>query len=493
MKKLILILSLMFSICANAQIDSLSYAAGHQSILGMLAGNFPFIQTDNDIKELYRGIEENSKKFHETTDSAYMVNYYVGYLQGVFFSNSLEHTAEKDYPPVSCIIDGLKKVADNELTLPQDTIDAKMYIASFPDSVNPVQLPADERCKYFTALGILKGMPHGLKQLAEGYGIKNTEPNYQYYAQGFADMLEIMKPPENAYDYGKMIALAMRNQSCGDLPVDNIPDVMSADFLSGIRAALRLEALKLTEDEIDSIMERYYSSFEPAEVVTQPTAYNPVDADELPLAITLNVPHEVEWSFEAYAPMPYEDCTEEIIDAITSVTTNLQTFGIKSEPYDLSQVIYTIDNDNPINYYITEQVIDRAANEWYSRKPAFCKFFCGKDSEGKTIFGVSNTTDVFISKIFGASIDSNHRIEFYFGNDSTRKAEAERWKEFTKKNIGRLVVCELNDKVVMCPKVNSGISSGACAVWGSHLSNREINELFSLPVEPDEIEIIEIQ
>lgn len=493
MKKLLLILSLIWSISANAQIDSLSYAVGYQSILGMLAGNLPFIQTDNDINDLYRGIEENSKKIQENTDSAYMVNYYIGYMQGVFFSNSLEHTSKESYPPVSCIIDGLKKVAENKLNLPQDTIDAKRYIASLPDSVNPTQLPSDERCKYFTAYGILKGLPHGLKQMVEEYGIKSIEPDYKSYAQGFADMLEIMAPPENAYDYGKMIALAMHNQLGDDWPTDKSPDVMSPDFLSGIRAALQLESPKLSSEEIETIMESYYSSFEPAEVATQSVDNNSVDIDDVPLVISPDEHFSVDWSFEAYAPMLYDDCTEDIMNTIISVATNLQTFGVKAEPYDITQVLYTIDNDNPVNYYITEQAVFRVANDWYARNPSYCKFFCGKDGEGKTIFGVANTADIFLSDVCGASITKNRHIEFYFGNDSTRKDEAEKWKEFTKRNIGRFVICEINDDIIMCPKVNSEISTGTCAISGSHMSNSYINNLFAEPVIPDEIEIIEMQ
>lgn len=489
MKKFLVIFSLMFSIFANAQVDTLSYAVGYQSILGMLAGNFPFIKTDDDILELYRGIEENSKRVKETTDSAYMINYSIGYMQGVFFSNSLEHTSEENYPSVSCIMAGLKKVADNDLYLPHDTIDAKNFMASIPDSINPVQLPMDERCKYFTAFGVLKGMPEGLGRLVEEYGIKNIEPDYQSYAQGFADMLEIMVPPRNAYDYGKMIAHAMRNTMIDDSPADKIPNAMSPDFLSGIRAALGLETPKLSRDEVESIMEGYYSSFESAEVVTQSSVDNHEDSDGIPLVVTPGEHHDVDWSFEAYAPMLYDDCTKEIIDAIASVTANLQTFGIKAGPYDFSQVVYTIDNDNPANYYITEQAIFKVANEWYSQKPWHCSFFCGKDGEGKTIFGVSDTADVFLSRIYGASIGPDCLIEFYFGNDSTRKAEAVRWAEFTERNIGRIVVCKLNDEIVMCPKINSRISSGACAISGLHLGNRYINDLFAFPVEPGEIEI----
>jgi len=49
MKKLILILSLILPICANAQIDSLNYAVGYQTILGLLAGDVKFIQSEEDI------------------------------------------------------------------------------------------------------------------------------------------------------------------------------------------------------------------------------------------------------------------------------------------------------------------------------------------------------------------------------------------------------------------------------------------------------------
>jgi len=111
-------------------------------------------------------------------------------------------------------------------------------------------------------------------------------------------------------------------------------------------------------------------------------------------------------------------------------------------------------------------------------------------------FLVSRThkKNIFFSKIHGANIDSNRLIAFHFGDDdSTRKAEAERWAKFTKRNIGRIVVCELNDKIVMAPKIVSEITSGVCAISGLHLSNRYVNDLFAFPVETDEIEVIEIE
>lgn len=493
MKHVILLISLMLSICANAQIDTLSYAAGHQFIRGMLAGNFPFIETQEDIMELYRGIEDNIQRQRAITDSVAIANYSLGSMQAVFFSNSWEHASEENYPPVSCIISGLRKVADDKLSLPQDSIEAKAFMASIPDSINPVLLPQDERCRYFTAYGILKGIPHGLTELGEGYGIKNFKADYRYYAQGFADMLEATQSPKNAYEYGRMIGhgfvFASRDESQSEYPIDTL----SADFLAGIRAGLQLEPVKLSENDIQAVFERYASSFEPAEAETQSLEENFRDTEDVPLAIRFDEPYEVEWTFEAFAPALYEDCSPEIMDTMVSVANNLQTFGIKAVPYDLKQVIFTIENDNQASYYITEQVIFKAANEWYSEKADYYKFFCGKDGEGKTIFGVTDSPDVFLSKIFSATLYPNRMIQFHFGNDSSLKSEADRWAEFTKRNINKLVVCEVNDEILMCPKVQSEITSGGCAIQASHLSNRYINNMFAKPLDPDAIEIIEIQ
>jgi len=498
MKKLILILSLILPICANAQIDSINYAVGYQTILGFLAGEIKFIQSEEDIRDLYRGIEENKPTIEEISDSAYTYNYVAGSIQGVFLLDSFEHTQEDELPPIKCIIKGLRMVADNKLNLPQDTIDAKTYISSFPDSINPVKLAYDERCRFFTAYGVLKGLAPGLKQLLNEYGYSHIKPNYQHYAQGFADMLEIFKiwgeEPKTAYDYGKVIALGMRNSLIEKQPLDK-KDVLSEDYMAGIRAALGLEDAQLSRDEIDAIMERYFNSFEIADVVVTQLPDDSGGAEQIPLTVKSNEPYEVAWEFEAYTPMPSENCTAEINDAIFAVTSYLQSINIQTVPYsdDISQMIFTLDVDNSINYHITEKAISSIANEWYSEQPSYLKFFCGKDCNGKTIFGISNTTDIFISKIYGANIDSNRLITFYFGNDSTRNAEAERWARFTERNIGRIVVCELNDKIVMVPKVNAEITSGACAVSGLHLSNSYINNLFSTPVTTDEIEIIEIQ
>lgn len=496
MKKLILILSLILPICANAQIDSLNYAMGYQTILGLLAGDMKFINSEDDIRDLYRGIEENKPTIEEISDSAYTYNYAVGFIQGVFFlSNSFEHTPEDELPSIKCIIKGLRMVADNKLNLPQDTIDAKTYISSFPDSIDPVKLAHDERCKFFTAYGVLKGLAPGLKQLLKEHELSHIKPNYQHYAQGFADMLEIWVVPQTAYDYGKFIALAMRSSQMDKQPPGKKPDVISDDYMAGIRAALQLEDAQLSRDEIDAIMELYFKSFESADAVVTQLPDDSGSAEQIPLMIKPNEPYEVAWKFEAYTPMLSENCTDEINDAIFAVTSYLQSINIQTVPYsdDMSQMLFTLDDDNSINYYITKQAISSIANEWYSEQPSYLKFFCGKDGNGQTIFGISNTTDVFLSNIYSATFNSNRQILVYFGDNSTRKADAERWAKFTERNIGRFVVCELNDKIVMAPKVNAEITSGSCAVSVSHLSNSYINNLFSTPITTDEIEIIEIQ
>jgi len=497
MKKLILILSLILPICANAQIDSLNYAVGYQAILGFLAGDMKFINSEDDIRDLYRGIEENKPTIEELSDSVYYYNHAIGAMQGVFLLNSFEHTPEDAQPPIKCIIQGLRMVADNKLNLPQDTIDAKAYISSFPDSIDPIKLAADERCKFFTAYGVLKGMPPKLEQLLDECGKSHIMPDYQHFAQGFADMLEMWRIPQTAYDYGKLIGFSIRNSRMEDLPVSKKPDVMSDDFMAGIRAALGLEDARLSRDEIDTIMEQYYKSFGSADIVEPQLPDNSDNEEQIPLTLKPNEPYEVDWSFEAYTPVLSENSTAEINDAVFAVTSYLQIQGIQAVPYtdDSLQMIYTLDVDSPTNYLITKQAISSIANEWYSENPSYLKFFCGKDGEGKTIFGVSNTQkNIFFSKIQEANIDSNRLITFHFGNDdSTRKAEAERWAKFTERNIGRIVVCELNDRIVMAPKINSEITSGACAISGLHLSNSYITNLFSFPVETDEIEIIEIE
>jgi len=495
MKKLIIILSLILPICANAQIDSLSYAVGYQTILGFLAGDMKFINSEDDIRDLYRGIEENKPTIEEISDSAYYYNYAVGFLQGVFLSNSFEHTLEDEQPPIKCIIQGLRMVADNKLNLPQDTIDAKTYISSFPDSIDPVKLAADERCKFFTAYGVLKGMPPKLKQFLDEDGLSHIRPDYQHFAQGFADMLERWVIPKTAYDYGKLIGLSLRNFQMEKLPVSKKADVMSDDFMAGIRAALQFEDAQLSRDDIEAIMEQYYKSFESADVVVTQLPEDSDNDEQIPLTIKPNEPYEVDWSFEAYTPVLSENSTAEINEAILALTSYLQTQGIQSVPYtgDSLQMIFTLDVDSPTNYFITERAISSIANEWYSENPGYLKFFCGKDGKGKTIFGISNIQkNIFLSKICGANIDSNRLITFYFGDDSTQEEEADRWAKFTERNIGRIVVCELNGKIVMAPKINLEITSGACAISGLNLSNSYINNLFSFPVIPDEIEIIEI-
>lgn len=268
MKKLLFFVSLIFTICANAQIDSLNYALGYQMMREMLDRDLPFMQTAEDSIEMYHGIERNMPTPEMAKDSAYTVNYAMGAFNGYALAYGLKEVSKEDLPPVDCIIDGLQMVVGNHLILPNDTIEARLILESCPDSIQLAQLSSEERCDFYTAYGVLIGFPIGLDQFMEVLGVANMEPNYQYYAQGLSDaldfILQMATPPENAYDYGKWLILYLRVLTAHDMCLemaDGMSEIItwefnSSDFLSGIRAAFGLEELKLSVDEMDSVLER---------------------------------------------------------------------------------------------------------------------------------------------------------------------------------------------------------------------------------------------
>ena len=132
-------------------------------------------------------------------------------MQGVFFLDSYEHYKEKDGILLECIIDGMSKVANNDLILPQDTIAIQEYMLSLPDDMNPSELPQEERCKFFSYYGTMKGLQPGLQDYIYEITGKSKDvipANQKAYATGFLLMLIRMEAQENissSYELGKIM------------------------------------------------------------------------------------------------------------------------------------------------------------------------------------------------------------------------------------------------------------------------------------------------
>ena len=83
-------------VSANAQIDSLSYAFGYETSIGLLAGENDLLSSESDLREYIRGLEENVIEQSLLSDSILAVNYGVGAAEAVYLANSLEHVPKRN-------------------------------------------------------------------------------------------------------------------------------------------------------------------------------------------------------------------------------------------------------------------------------------------------------------------------------------------------------------------------------------------------------------
>lgn len=234
--------------------DSLSYAFGNQLTLMAFAGQTAeLINNEKDCEEFIRGLEEDFPESKMQNDSSYIISYALGGMQGVFFYDGISHKPDDRKPPIDCIIQGLREVGS--LNLRADTIEISRYLRQFPDSLDPVTLPEEERCRFFRAYGVMKGLQPGLQEYVESYKPdRGFKANQIAYAKGFADVLETsLSVPKNAYEMGKMIVRSLSFQTQG------VPSLDKTDFLYGAKAALGLSDELMPREDCERIIMKYYS------------------------------------------------------------------------------------------------------------------------------------------------------------------------------------------------------------------------------------------
>lgn len=230
-------------------------------------------------------------------------------------------------------------------------------------------------------------------------------------------------------------------------------------------------------------------------------SYNLDDADsqnfvggfeeDIPLVVRPGHTYEVDWEFAVYVPAGSEQCDMRVLNEMKSILYHLMSLGVECAPCGSdAQLIYRCCNNSERVKAVLEQLIGKANSDRDLMTSGY-KFVCWSDSENQVGFGVVGTSGAFQSKIKKASLniintsDADYmQIEFRFG-DSLCSAEVKEWAEFTGRNIGNVVVCELNGQVVMAPRINAEITGGACAITG--LSVGRINTLFADSVLPDRV------
>ncbi|MBP3288629.1 MAG: hypothetical protein J6L79_05280 [Muribaculaceae bacterium] len=475
------ILFCMGCLNASASTDSLSYALGHQYTLGIMAGKNDLMQSEEDFLDYIRGLEDNSRNLSQMSDSSYMMSYYLGAMETVFITDGVHGKKKEDLPPFPCIIAGLRKVGNGEISLPADTVGAMAVINRYSgDGMKPEDFDADISCRFFEAYGTMKAYQPGLQEYINGLNPGTAcVANRKAFATGMADLLEMYaEPPKTAYDLGRSVAMSI---NIGEMDRDS---PCMASFVAGAKAALWLAEPLIPRDEVKEIMNRQYMQESGATAKTDGAVFERFREFYDKLEVELDTPYSVNWTVtagtvadertEAYHPfmglVSKLDITENCIPGI-----------VMSQPLDRTGMVY-------------ETALSEI--EKYSLPEGY-KWFCGRNADDQTTIGIMRTDPLFKAEVHKASVyfdamSGMINVEWKFD-----VADALKWAEFTAANIGKHVAMEIDGGFMFAPRVNQQISGGSCAI--SSLPPEEINLLFKdakkeenqTPVDTEEV--IEIE
>ena len=255
----------------KAKLDSASYAFGDKIIRSVAENQdsiVPGFEFDmENLAEVIRGLEENLVFMKYSQDSIKKISFSLGGMQAAFMSDGFQF--KMDVIPFDCILAGLMKVVNHELTLPQDTIKINEYMKSLPEDMKPEDMPDEDKCRFFTNYGTMKGLQPGLQKYIYEMTSKseNEVPaDYEAYAAGFALMVKFMSleaKQENEltpYSFGVLIG--------GSIAMQSLPfHFTEADFLDGCRAAAGLNERKITAEESDRIISKVFPEIEAPTII----------------------------------------------------------------------------------------------------------------------------------------------------------------------------------------------------------------------------------
>lgn len=251
---------LVGDLAAQEQLDSLSYAMGDYFIRLYLDGNDKETQqVMGDREEYIRGFSDGLNVYRQETTAA--SSYFNGQQMGLFFLMSInfEPYEDKEKPHLDCLIEGLRKVADNTVVLPQDTIGAHHLLLDLDDEAMLSMVDGDS-CRIETTMGIFLGLQayNPLQPSDRDQGDSISVEDQQTFAAGMADVLE-NSIAASTYDMGRFAALFYF--------IDNMrmKQLLGLDFdydaiIDGARGALELEERKMTVEEVEMYLTKYYAA-----------------------------------------------------------------------------------------------------------------------------------------------------------------------------------------------------------------------------------------
>lgn len=113
--------------------------------------------------------------------------------------------------------------------------------------------------------------------------------------------------------------------------------------------------------------------------------------------------------------------------------------------------------------------------------PAPYEWFIGLQKDETLVLGIKDTSDTFKARVAEASVhleplyDNTPVVSFRLDNGEPTET-TEKFKDFSTRNLFKIIATEIDGTFVMAPRLNSPIESGAIAV--SSLPVPLINKLF---------------
>ncbi len=264
-----IIFLLFFGMIADAEVaefDSASYVLG-DDIIRSITNSTNCIYLGNklsetELAEFIRGFQENLPFLKYSQDSIKNLSFRLGMMQGVFFIDGTN--SKKELVPYDCIYDGLMKIVNHQLTLPQDTISIMEYMNNLPEDKGNLELPEEEKCKYFTGYGVMKGLQPGLQAYIyeiTGKSKDEVPADYESYAAGFAIVMKSMSISSMEDEDQELHAYVMGVSIGFDVIMRPLPfHFVEADFIDGCYAGAGFNERKITVAESNRIYSTLFSS-----------------------------------------------------------------------------------------------------------------------------------------------------------------------------------------------------------------------------------------
>jgi hypothetical protein len=232
------------SLFAQETLDSLSYAMGDEyirhsdlNLSGMIS------QSVNDREEFVQGFSDGLKRTAATS-------YHDGQRMGFYVL-----IADDVKLPLGCLLEGVRKVADNTVVLPRDTIGAYQLFNGYGVKALPMVDGGD--CRLATMMGILCGLSAFVPDRLMSDSI--TIEDQQAFAAGMADVLE-MSDSMAAYDTGKL-AVAFFFPDVMIMKKNRDLDLVDYDaIIDGVRGAMELTERKMSVEEVEMCLTQYYAA-----------------------------------------------------------------------------------------------------------------------------------------------------------------------------------------------------------------------------------------